>query len=293
MHKRFCYFLAFVYRDKWSRILRRCGGNPYSAPCGSCHLEGKLRDSVLVGPLWDSFICHIFLLSIPLSASGMFMNISTKWYESNNTSQDPGYFPEKSIRCVSWNCISLTLQLFNIVCISQGVQLCVLGERQLGFAYGCVWPFPGPLRCLVQYFGRLRCCCWIDKRSSWNLSLWGLAPQHRTCILKGYFGMPTWVSTSPKATPPSLQSLLRWRRPIERVIRRTAEDGIGRWAPSLWISPRLPGSARGQKKKQKSHLSTHIYDSSIAVKLSSPFNIYVLTNVLWSFYMFMYQCSCS
>lgn len=119
MHKTFCYFLVFVYRDKWSRILRRCGGNPYSAPCGSCHLEGKLRDSVLVGPLWDSFICHIFLLSIPLSASGMFMNISTKWYESNNTSQDPGYFTKKSIRCVSWNCISLTLQLFNIVCISQ------------------------------------------------------------------------------------------------------------------------------------------------------------------------------
>jgi len=53
-------------------------GNPYSAPCGSSHLEGKLRDNVLAGLLYDSFICHIFLLSIPLSAGGMFMNISTK-----------------------------------------------------------------------------------------------------------------------------------------------------------------------------------------------------------------------
>lgn len=121
MHKTFCYFLVFVYRpDKWSRKLRLVWGNPYSAPCGSSHLEGKLRDSVLAGLLYDSFICHIFLLSIPLSASGMFMNISTKWYESNNTSQDPGYFTEKSIRYVSWNCISLTPELFNIVCISQG-----------------------------------------------------------------------------------------------------------------------------------------------------------------------------
>lgn len=121
MHKTFCYFLVFVYRpDKWSRILRFVSGNPYSAPCGSSHLEGILGDSVLAGPLYDSFICHIFLLSIPLSASGMFMNISTKWYESNNTSQDPDYFTEKSIRYVSENCISLTPELFNIVCISQG-----------------------------------------------------------------------------------------------------------------------------------------------------------------------------
>lgn len=95
LHKTFCYFLVFVYRaDKWSGILKPVRGNPYSAPCGSGHLEGKLRDSVLAGPLYDSFICHIFLLSIPLSARGMFMNISTKWYESNNTSPDLGYFTE-------------------------------------------------------------------------------------------------------------------------------------------------------------------------------------------------------
>lgn len=118
MHKTFCYFLVFIYRpDRWSRMY---GGNPYSAPCGSSHLEGKLGDSVLAGLLYDSFICHIFLLSIPLSASGMFMNISAKWYESNNTSQDPGYFTEKSIRYVWWNCISHTPELFNIVWISQG-----------------------------------------------------------------------------------------------------------------------------------------------------------------------------
>lgn len=121
MHKTFCYFLVFVYwPDKWSRILQCVWGNPYSAPCGSSHLEGKLGDSVLAGLLYDSFICHIILLSIPLSASGMFMNISTKWYESNNTSQDPGYFTEKSIIYVSRNCISLNSKLFNIVCISQG-----------------------------------------------------------------------------------------------------------------------------------------------------------------------------
>lgn len=39
-------------------------------------LRGKLGDSVLAGPPYDSFICHTVLLSIPLSASGMFMNIS-------------------------------------------------------------------------------------------------------------------------------------------------------------------------------------------------------------------------
>lgn len=41
-------------------------------------LRGKLRDSVLAGLLYDSFICHTFLLSIPLSGRGMFMNISTE-----------------------------------------------------------------------------------------------------------------------------------------------------------------------------------------------------------------------
>lgn len=51
MHKTFCYFLVFIYRpDKWSRILRFVLENPYSAPCGSSHLDDKLR-SVLAGLL--------------------------------------------------------------------------------------------------------------------------------------------------------------------------------------------------------------------------------------------------
>lgn len=52
-------------------------GNPYSAPRGAAALRGKVGDSVLAGPLYDSFICQPFLLSVPLSAGGMFMNIST------------------------------------------------------------------------------------------------------------------------------------------------------------------------------------------------------------------------
>lgn len=40
-------------------------------------LRGKVGDGVLAGPPCDSFICQPFLLSVPLSAAGMFMNIST------------------------------------------------------------------------------------------------------------------------------------------------------------------------------------------------------------------------
>lgn len=109
----------------------------------------------------------------------------------------------------------------------KGAAMCI-GRRQLGFAYGCAWPFPGPLRCLVQYFGRLRCCCWIDKHSSWNLSLWGLASQYYSCILKGYFRMPTWASTLPKAmTPPPRRGPPPLASTNRMWIRRMTGDGVG------------------------------------------------------------------
>lgn len=126
----------------------------------------------------------------------------------------------------------------------------------------------------MLYFGRLRCCCWIDKRSSWNLSLWGLASQYHACILKGYFRMPTWASTLPKATSPSRQplltALLLWHLPMG--CRQENDGGqCRRWAQSLWVLPGLPSWARGQKNRKKGptvtgHLPKQIYDSGMALK---------------------------
>lgn len=79
-HKAFSYFLLFVYwPDKWWRIFRpvlEVGG--WGACWKQPSLRGKLRDSVLAGPPYDSFIRHTFLLSVPLSARGMFMNVSLR-----------------------------------------------------------------------------------------------------------------------------------------------------------------------------------------------------------------------
>lgn len=101
----------------------------------------------------------------------------------------------------------------------------------------------------MLYFGRLRCCCWIDKRSSWNLSLWGLASQYHACILKGYFRMPTWASTLPKATSPSRQplltALLLWHLPMG-----CRQENDGGQCRSLWVLPGLPSWARGQKNRK-------------------------------------------
>lgn len=64
-----------------------------------------------------------------------------------------------------------------------------------------MWPFPGLLHHVLQYFGRFKCCCWIDKRSSWNTSMWSLSSQYHACILKGYFRMPTLPKAAPKCQP--------------------------------------------------------------------------------------------
>lgn len=78
---------------------------------------------------------------------------------------------KKLIRYVSWNCISLARELFNIVCISL---LCCCAYRKEAAAF-CIWlcvTFRWSSVLLSTEFWHAGCCCWKDKRSSWNLSLW-------------------------------------------------------------------------------------------------------------------------
>lgn len=154
----------------------------------------------------------------------------------------------------------------------------------------------------MQYFGRLRCCCWIDKRSSWNLSLWGLASQYHACILKGYFRMPTWVSTLPKATPPSRQALLTalllWHLPIG--CGSGGWRGTGLEVGTEFMSLALAAKLSQRTEKSKRGLQSLDICPNIFMTLVWPknFSIYCacvcecvcVSNYVWVFYMCLCLC---
>lgn len=77
----------------------------------------------------DSFIRHAFMLSTPLSARRLFMNVSARRYGSNNTPTVLGCFSGNRSDASAQIAFLFPPRLFNVVRVSHGVICVGAGSR--------------------------------------------------------------------------------------------------------------------------------------------------------------------
>lgn len=152
MHKTFCYFTAFVYRqNKWSRIL---------APVRGESLVSSFWLRVNLGTV--SLLGHsVIHLSVTYFCwANHYLLVGCLWIHPQNDMKAITLHKIRDISQKNRSDMTLEIAFLSLAsCLILYAFHCSfavrIGRRQLRFAYDCAWPFAGSLYCLAQNSGTL------------------------------------------------------------------------------------------------------------------------------------------
>lgn len=173
MHKTFCYFTVFVYRqNKWSRILGPVRGGILSQ---QLLVVAILRVNLGTVSLLDHSVIH---LSVTYFCwANHYLLVGCLWIHPQNDMKAITLHKIRDISPKNRSDMSLEIAFLSLAsCLilyafhsSVAVRI---GKEAAAF---CIWlcvTFRWSTVLLSTEFWHTGCCCWKDKRSSWNLSLW-------------------------------------------------------------------------------------------------------------------------